>query len=161
MKTTDGRRCQDVATVGRQDAGGQNAGYHGEAELNGYGGSWGRRRPRVEALRRSCLDSTGSCSKKVAGLLLELFDDDVDMEAAERARVAVEKRSRRCDPEATPREGATPGNNEVTPWNPAPARPSRSEYHQRPGPPRTAQNIVQEKRWCDLADLASADWRCS
>ena len=44
------------------------------------------------ALRRLCLDSTGTFSKKVARLLSELFDSDVDMEAAERARVAAEVR---------------------------------------------------------------------
>ena len=45
-------------------------------------------------------------SKKVVRLLSEPFDDDVDMEAAERARVAAEKRSLRFDSQATPSKGA-------------------------------------------------------
>ena len=69
------------------------------------------------ALRRLCLDSTGSFSKKkVVRLLSELFDGDVDMEAAERARVAAEKRSRRFDSQATPSKGARKKSKFETVW---------------------------------------------
>lgn len=68
------------------------------------------------ALRRLCLDSTGTFSKKVARLLSELFDGDVDMEAAERARVAAEKRSRRFDSQATPSKGARKKSKFETVW---------------------------------------------
>ena len=66
-------------------------------------------------MRRLCLDSTGSSSKKVVRLLSELFDDDVDMEAAERARVAA-KRSRRFDSQATPSKGARKKSKFETVW---------------------------------------------
>ena len=39
-------------------------------------------------------------------MLSELFDGDVDMETAERARFAAEKRGRRFDSQATPSKGA-------------------------------------------------------
>ena len=49
-------------------------------------------------------------------MLSELFDDDVDMEAAERARVAGEKRSRRFDSQATPSKGARKKYRFETVW---------------------------------------------
>ena len=55
-------------------------------------------------------------SKKVVRLLSELFDDNVDMEAAERARLAAEKRSRRFDSQATPSKGARKKSKFETVW---------------------------------------------
>ena len=54
--------------------------------------------------------------EKVVRLLSELFDGDVDMEAAERARDAAEKRSRRFDSQATPSKGARKKSKFETVW---------------------------------------------
>ena len=49
-------------------------------------------------------------------MLSEPFDDDVDMEAAERARVAAEKRSLRFDSQATPSKWARKRSKFETVW---------------------------------------------